>query len=459
MTTEENRAHHVHHATLQKQLHLRAVLLFGLAYMTPIIVLGIFGVIAVKSNGASAGSYLLATVAMLFTALSYGLMAKHFPVAGSAYTYVRKSLDSRLGFVVGWAILLDYLFLPLVIWLIGGAYLQGQFPGVPFWVWIVAYIVLTSALNVIGLKVADRTNFVLMTVQLLILLFFVILSITHLVSGSQSLVSVTPFVGGGGFSAIAAGAAVAAYSFLGFDAISTLTEETYDAERTIPKAIVLVAFIGGAIFIVVTYFVTLVSPGGTFDNADSLAADIAKTIGSSLFGAVFLTGLIVGQFTSVPGGSGRRRSVAVCNGSRQCVAETPLRLGVRAVPHPGVQHRPGRNHRAHGDFPRCRHIDIVHQRRCVHRVHVGQSLGDRVLPEASRRPAQPLALHPVARHRRDHRHLPADPARLEGVDPRAQLARYRHRLPAGAYPRPHPRTAGDDSYRRSRIALQFSCCR
>ena len=298
MTTEENRAHHVHHATLQKQLHLRAVLLFGLAYMTPIIVLGIFGVIAVKSNGASAGSYLLATVAMLFTALSYGLMAKHFPVAGSAYTYVRKSLDSRLGFVVGWAILLDYLFLPLVIWLIGGAYLQGQFPGVPFWVWIVAYIVLTSALNVIGLKVADRTNFVLMTVQLLILLFFVILSITHLVSGSQSLVSVTPFVGGGGFSAIAAGAAVAAYSFLGFDAISTLTEETYDAERAIPKAIVRVAFIGGAIFIVVTYFVTLVSPGGTFDNADSLAADIAKTIGGSLFGAVFLTGLIVGQFTS-----------------------------------------------------------------------------------------------------------------------------------------------------------------
>ena len=78
----------------------------------------------------------------------------------------------------------------------------------PFWVWIVAYIVLTSALNVIGLKVADRTNFVLMAVQLLILLFFVILSITHLVSGSQSLVSVTPFVGGGGFSAIAAGAAL-----------------------------------------------------------------------------------------------------------------------------------------------------------------------------------------------------------------------------------------------------------
>ncbi len=287
-----------HHGTLQKQLHLRSLVLFGLAYMTPIIVLGIFGVIAELSNGGSAGSYLVATVAMLFTALSYGLMAKHFPVAGSAYTYVRKSLDSRLGFVVGWAILLDYLFLPLVIWLIGGSYLQGQFPNVPFFVWIVAYIVITSALNVIGLKVADRTNFVLMTVQLLILALFVILSIAHLVGGSQSLVSTTPFSGGGGFGALAAGAAVAAYSFLGFDAISTLTEEAHDAERNVPRAIVLVALIGGTIFIIVTYFVTLVSPGGTFDNADSLASDIAKTIGGNLFGAVFLTGLIVGQFTS-----------------------------------------------------------------------------------------------------------------------------------------------------------------
>ncbi len=116
---------------LQKQLRLRSLVLFGLAYMTPIIVLGIFGgVIAELSDGGSAGSYLVATVAMLFTALSYAVMAKHFPVAGSAYTYVRKSLDSRVGFVVGWAILLDYLFLPLVIWLIGGSYLHGQFPPV-----------------------------------------------------------------------------------------------------------------------------------------------------------------------------------------------------------------------------------------------------------------------------------------------------------------------------------------
>jgi len=87
---------HEHHGTLQKQLHLGSLILFGLAYMTPIIVLGIFGVIAELSDGGSAGAYLIATVAMLFTALSYGLMARHFPVAGSAYTYVRKALELPL---------------------------------------------------------------------------------------------------------------------------------------------------------------------------------------------------------------------------------------------------------------------------------------------------------------------------------------------------------------------------
>jgi len=285
-------------SALTKTLGLRSVVLFGLAYMAPIIVLGIFGVIAVKSNGGSAGSYVLATVAMLFTALSYGLMAKHYPVAGSAYTYVRKSLDARAGFIVGWAILLDYLFLPLVIWLIGAAYLNGQYPNVPNWVWIVAFIVITSALNIIGLKVADKANFVLMAFQLLVLAIFVVLTITHLVGHSQPLFSLKPFTGDGGLAAIAAGSAVAAYSFLGFDAVSTLTEETHDAERNIPRAIVLVALVGGAIFIVVSYFTTLVAPGGTFDNEDSLASDVAKTIGGSVFGAFFLAALIVAQFTS-----------------------------------------------------------------------------------------------------------------------------------------------------------------
>jgi putrescine importer len=286
---------------LTRTLGLRAVVLFGLAYMTPLIVLGIFGIIAETTAGATPSAYLLALGAMLFTAHSYGRMASTYPVAGSAYTYVRRAIDSRAGFLVGWAVLLDYFFLPMVIWLIGAAYLSAQFPGVPFSLWVLAFIVLTTVLNVLGIKVAQRANAVLMTFQILVLVFFVLLAVRSVVAGSGvgSLFAVTPFLNGDStVSGIAAGAAIAAYSFLGFDAVTTLTEETRDPRRTIPRAILLVALIGGGIFVLVAYVTQLVHPGGVFEDPASASFDIAGAIGGSLFGAVFLAGLVVAQFAS-----------------------------------------------------------------------------------------------------------------------------------------------------------------
>lgn len=276
-------------------------MLFGLAYLTPLIVLGIFGVIASETGGASASAYLVALIAMLFTANSYGRMAKAYPVAGSAYTFVRRTIDGRIGFLVGWAIMLDYLFLPMVIWLIGGSYLEAQFPGVPMPVWILGFIVITSLLNIIGIKVADRANLILMTFQILVIVFFVALSIGSVVSnqGAGGLVSSSPFVGiETGFSGIAGGAAIAAYSFLGFDAVTTLTEETIEPRRTVPRAIMLVALIGGGVFVIVSYVTQLVHPGGVFENTDTAAFEIATHIGGNVFGAVFLAALVIAQFTS-----------------------------------------------------------------------------------------------------------------------------------------------------------------
>ena len=139
-----------------------------------------------------------------------------------------------------------------------------------------------------------------MALQFLVIALFIGFAVAHMVSrhGGGSLLSVTPFSGTGGFPAIAAGAAIAAYSFLGFDAVSTLTEDTKNPQRNIPRAIMLVALIGGVVFVTVAYILTLVQPGGTFPNADSLAAATARTIGGALFAAFFVTGLIIGQFTS-----------------------------------------------------------------------------------------------------------------------------------------------------------------
>jgi putrescine importer len=286
-------------ATLERTLSLRAVTLFGLAYLAPIIVLGTFGVLAETSAGTTASAYLLSLGVMLFTAYSYGKMAATFPVAGSAYTYTRRSIGSHIGFMVGWAILLDYFFIPMVIWLIGAAFLSAAFPSLPSWIWIIGFIAITSGLNLLGIRAAANVNSLLMIFQLLVLLFFVILSLLYVTKGGSSVFSAAPwFNHQTTLSGIAGGAALAAYSYLGFDAVTTLTEETVDARKTIPKAIMLVIILGGSMFILASYTTQLVHPGGVFKNVDAAALDIAKQIGTQLFASVFLAGLILAQFTA-----------------------------------------------------------------------------------------------------------------------------------------------------------------
>lgn len=290
-----------HAPRLKRTLGLPSVLLFGLAYMAPLIVYGTYGVLAGASQDTAALAYLLALIAIVFTALSYGKLARLFPVAGSAYTYTRKTFNAHLGFMIGWATLLDYFFLPMVIWLIGAAYLVAAFPSVPAWVWIVAFIVLTSALNILGIELANRFNIVLMIVQLVIVALFVTLCCHYAIAaaGPGGLVAAQPFFNAHvPLSATMAGAAIAAYSYLGFDAVSTLTEETVDPEKTIPRAIVLIALIGGAIFVIAAYTLQLAHPGAVFKDPDSAAFEIARKVGGDIFVSVFLAGLILAQFAS-----------------------------------------------------------------------------------------------------------------------------------------------------------------
>src|ERR1700712_1808190 len=287
-------------ARLQRTLSLGSVVLFGIAYMTPILLLGTFCILAQTTGGMVPASYLAALVAMFFTAMSYGRMAAAFPVAGSAYSYVRKAISPKLGFIAGWAVLLDYLFLPMAIWLIGAAYLNSAFPAVPQWLWVLAFIGITSAINIVGLKLANGINALLMLVQALVLIAFVALCV-HYVGGDAStpLWSIKPFFNGDmQMPLIMSGAAIACYSFLGFDAVSTLTEETRDPRRTIPRAIMLITLIGGLIFVGVSYFVQLAHPSAQFENVDSAAYEIARNIGGDVFVTIFLIGLIVGQFAS-----------------------------------------------------------------------------------------------------------------------------------------------------------------
>ncbi len=285
---------------LDRRLTLWPLVLFGIAYVTPFIVLTTFGVFSEASSGTLATSYGLATLAMIFTALSYAKLAKLYPLAGSAYTYARKAIDSRVGFMVGWAVLLDYFFLPMVVWLIGTAYLKAQFPDIPSPVFLLAFIILTTALNVLGISIATRVNLALITFQMLVLVFFVGLSMSHVIGGTAGAgVNLEPFWNPTTtLTAVSAGAALTAYSFIGFDAVSTFAEETIEPRKTVPRAIVLTAALAGLIFVLVAYVVQLAHPGGVFENTDSAALDIARQIGGDFFSAVFLATVIVAQFTA-----------------------------------------------------------------------------------------------------------------------------------------------------------------
>ncbi len=287
--------------TLKRSIGLGGLILFGLSYMTPMIVYGTFGILSTTTNAAVPSAYVVALGAMIFTALSYGQMAKRYPVSGSAYTYAVKSFGPALGFFVGWTVLLDYLFLPMVIWLIGAAYLSDAFPAIPSWLWLIGFIGISTAINIVGLKVANRVNLLVMAVQIFVIILFSVLLLLYIGEtvepGTRSVAG--PFAGiDFSYSAIVAGAAIAAYSFLGFDAVSTLAEESKDAQKNIPRAILAVTLIGGIIFVSSSFIAQLAFPTNNFVNPDAAASEMALAAGGILFKGVFLATLIFAQLAS-----------------------------------------------------------------------------------------------------------------------------------------------------------------
>jgi putrescine importer len=145
----------------KRSLGLWAIVGLGLGYMTPTVLFDTFGIVTKQTHGVVPLAYLVALVVMIFTAISYGRMAKLFPTAGSSYTYAREAIHPKVGFLVGWAALLDYLLLPLVNAVIIRLYMVSLFPSVPGWIWVVAFVAFITGLNVWSLNSTAKVNFTL----------------------------------------------------------------------------------------------------------------------------------------------------------------------------------------------------------------------------------------------------------------------------------------------------------
>ncbi|MFZ7942328.1 APC family permease [Neobacillus sp. 19] len=287
--------------TLKRSLGLWAIVMLGLGYMTPTIVFDTFGIVSKETNGVVPLAYLAALVVMLFTAISYGKMVQVFPSAGSAYTYTRETMSPHLGFIVGWAALLDYILLPMVNALIIRIYMVSVFPDVPAWIWVVVYVASVTAINAWSMGKTSSLNSLLVIFEIVLIAAFIVLAFLQLSKGmGQGTIFTTEplFHSNIQLGAILTGATVVCFSFIGFDAVTMYAEEAVD-QKTLPKAIMLTVFIGGGIFFVCSYFAQALFPDiSGFIVTDDTLPEIGMFVGGTVFKLIFLSGAFAATVAS-----------------------------------------------------------------------------------------------------------------------------------------------------------------
>ncbi|ADW73202.1 MULTISPECIES: APC family permease [Rahnella] len=277
---------------LRKTLTLVQVVMMGLAYLQPMTIFDTFGIVSGLTDGHVATAYIFALIAVLFTAVSYGKLVQRFPSAGSAYTYAQKAISPHVGFMVGWSSLLDYLFMPMINILLAKIYLEAIFPGVPSWIFVVALVGMMTAFNLRGIKIVANLNSIIVVVQVAIMVVFLGLLVrgVYMGEGMGTLATTKPFFSENAHVVpMITGATILCFSFLGFDGISSLSEETPNAGKVIPKAIFLTALIGGIIFVVVSYFLQLYFPDiSRFKDPDASQPEIMLYVAGKFFQSVIL---------------------------------------------------------------------------------------------------------------------------------------------------------------------------
>ncbi len=248
---------------LQRRLDMKDLLIYGLVFMVPTAPFSIFGGVFDISRGMVPLTYLLGFVAMLFTASSYQQMSQAFPVAGSVYAYVGRGLNGSLGFLAGWAILLDYMLIPTLLYVVGANAMAAVVPALPQQVWIVFFVVLNTVINLRGIQVTAHANRLFLYAQLVVLALFVVLAAVAIQHGNNGASwNLRPFYNPEAFSVpmIFSALSVAVMSFLGFDAISTLAEESRGGARAVGQATLLSLALVAALFVLQTWLAALLLP-------------------------------------------------------------------------------------------------------------------------------------------------------------------------------------------------------
>ena len=284
---------------LKRVLTMKDLIVYGLLFIIVTAPMGVFGEVHVLSHGMTPIVYLVGLVAMLFTALSYRQMSSRFPIAGSVYSYVQRGINPYIGFLVGWLIMIDYFLLPALNYGFVGAWCADLVPAIPTWVFILILLGINTIITYRGISLMQVINWIVFIIQIIMVIVFIFLGIKFIMSGG----------GFGGFttkplynaeffnlSFIATAATVACLSFLGFDAISTLAEETKNPEKNIGNGTVFTLLIVGALFFLITYVAASVWGDLPLEDLDPVTGifQVAAMMGGDVLRVALTVAMLLG---------------------------------------------------------------------------------------------------------------------------------------------------------------------
>ena len=294
-----------HAPGLRRTLKLHHLILYGIIIIQPTAPMSIYGVVSNAARGHVVTTILIAMVAMLFTAVSYGRMARVYPSAGSAYTYVGKEIHPLAGYIVGWSMLMDYMLNPIICAIWCSAAAQNILPQIPYAAWAVAFVLVFTGLNLRGVQSSSRVNTILAFGMSIVVVIFIAYAIRYIALvakpvGGQWLL---PFYDPATFapSRIFHGTSIAVLTYIGFDGISTMSEEVENPRRNILLATVLTCFVIGILSAIEVYLAQLVWPGRTpfpANLVDTAFVEVAHRVGGKFLFALLNATLLIANMGS-----------------------------------------------------------------------------------------------------------------------------------------------------------------
>jgi amino acid transporter len=272
---------------LKRTLRFWDLVLFGIILIQPTAPMPSFGVIYQEAHGHVVTAILLAMVAMLLTSLSYGRMARVYPHGGSAFLYVGREIHAALGYITGWCLVMDYVLNPLICTIWCSRAVMNFMPGVPYAALAIGFAVFFTALNCNGVETSARINAGMAAALGLVIVLVLMAAVKWLghLSHPGAAFFLNPFYDKATFNSagLLRGTSIAVLTYIGFDGISTLTDEARDPARNVPRAIVLTCLVTGILASIEVYVAQLVWPRGqAFPDLDTAYVHVSGRMGGPI---------------------------------------------------------------------------------------------------------------------------------------------------------------------------------